>query len=298
MDGFLFLVNSIVFFGENPVILFTTTFGPNRVFGENLKSIVLKNSLKITIIQSDLYWENPEANCAMFSKKIDDIKEETHLIVLPEMFSTGFSMNASKHAEPSEGKTFQWMVSHAQKKNVAMVGSFIVQENNKFFNRLFFVYPDGSFKKYDKKHTFTYAKENEIYTEGSERHLVDYMGWRICPLICYDLRFPVWSRNTDDYDVLVYVANWPKTRTVAWETLLRARAIENMAYCVGVNRVGVDGNDYEYIGHSAVYDVLGGKVSSSGFGEFTETVVLEKEHIQKNRKQYQFLMDRDTFRIL
>ena len=192
----------------------------------------------------------------MFSKKIDDIKEETDLIVLPEMFSTGFSMNAAALAEPPEGKTLQWMVSQAQKKVAAIVGSFIVRENDVFYNRLFFVFPDGNYKTYDKKHTFTYAKENETYSEGSERLIVDYMGWKICPLICYDLRFPIWARNTDGYDLLIFIANWPKTRTVAWETLLRARAIENMAYCMGVNRIGIDVKNYEYIGHSAVYDVL------------------------------------------
>lgn len=258
----------------------------------------MKNTLKTTIIQSALHWENPEANCKMFSKKIDDIKEETDLIVLPEMFSTGFSMNAAALAEPPEGKTLQWMVSQAQKKEAAIVGSFIVRENDAFYNRLFFVFPDGNHKTYDKKHTFTYARENEIYSEGSERLIVDYMGWKICPLICYDLRFPAWARNIDGYDLLIFIANWPKTRTVAWETLLRARAIENMAYCMGVNRIDIDGKNHEYIGHSAVYDVLGKQISSSAFDEFTETVVLEKEHIEKNRKQFRFLEDMDAFRFL
>ena len=213
------------------------------------------------------------------------------------MFSTGFSMDAAKLAEPSDGKTFQWMVSQAERKQAAFTGSFIVRENDTFFNRLFFVFPDGNFKKYDKKHTFTYANEHETYSKGAERIIVEYMGWKICPLICYDLRFPVWSRNTDAYDMLLYIANWPKTRTVAWETLLRARAIENMAYCVGVNRVGVDGENHEYIGHSAIFDVLGKQISSSAFDEFTETVVLEKDHIEKNREQFQFLEDRDAFRL-
>lgn len=258
----------------------------------------MSNTLKITIIQSDLHWENPEANRTMFSHKIQDIKAKTDLIILPEMFSTGFSMNASKLAEPSDGETFKWMVSEAKKKNAAIIGSVIISENNTFYNRLFFVFPDGNFKKYDKRHTFTYAKENETYNEGTERVVIDYKGWKICPLICYDLRFPVWARNTDEYDVLIFVANWPKVRTVAWETLLRARAIENMTYCIGVNRVGVDGKNHEYIGHSVVYDVLGKQVSSSAFDEFTETVLLDKEHITENRNQFGFLKDQDSFQIL
>lgn len=257
----------------------------------------MSDTLKITIIQSELHWENAEANLKMFSDKIQNIEGETDLIILPEMFSTGFSMNAAKLAEPSDGKTFQWMVSKAKEHQVAITGSVIISENNKFYNRMFFVFPDGNFKKYDKKHTFTYAKEDETYTEGTERLVLDYKGWKICPLICYDLRFPVWARNTNDYDVLIYVANWPKKRTLAWETLLRARAIENMTYCVGVNRVGLDGNNHKYIGHSAVYDVLGKQISASVFDEFTETVVLEKEHIVKNRNQFQFLNDRDSFKL-
>jgi predicted amidohydrolase len=254
-------------------------------------------TLKITIIQSELHWENAVANRAMFSDKFQSIEGETDLIVLPEMFSTGFSMNAKNLAEENNGETLQWMISEAKKYKTAITGSVIISEENNFYNRLFFVFPDGSFQKYDKKHTFTLAKENETYSSGNERLIVNYKGWKICPLVCYDLRFPVWARNTEEYDVLIYVANWPKVRTLAWDTLLRARAIENMTYSIGVNRVGFDGNDHEYVGHSAVYDVLGQQISSSSFGEFTETVFLEKEHIQTNRKHLQFLNDRDAFTL-
>lgn len=257
----------------------------------------MRDNLKITIIQSDLHWEEPEKNRQMFSQKIQDIKVETDLVILPEMFSTGFTMNASLLAEPSDGNTFEWMVLEAEKNNCAITGSIIVKENNHYYNRLFFVFPDGKFETYDKKHTFTYAKENEIYSEGTQRLIIDYKGWKICPLICYDLRFPVWARNTVDYDVLIYVANWPKVRTLAWETLLRARAIENMAYCIGVNRVGFDGEDHEYIGRSGVYDSLGNHISSSAFDEFIETVTLEKEELEQNRKRFQFLNDRDSFQF-
>ncbi|MGO3183992.1 MAG: amidohydrolase [Aequorivita sp.] len=257
----------------------------------------MEENLKITIIQSELHWENTEANRKMFSEKIQDIEEKTDLIILPEMFSTGFSMNPEKLAEQNDGKTLQWMISEAKKHNSAITGSVIISEDNHFYNRLFFVFPDGSYDKYDKKHTFTLSKENENYNAGTERLLVDYKGWKICPLICYDLRFPVWARNTEDYDVLIYVANWPKVRTVAWDTLLPARAIENMTYCIGVNRIGFDGNEHEYVGHSAVYDVLGKQISNSTLNEFTETVVLEKKHIETNRRHFQFLNDRDSFTL-
>jgi len=256
----------------------------------------LSKNLKITIIQSELHWENAEANRAMFSEKIQNIEGETDLIILPEMFTTGFSMNAEKLAEPNNGETLRWMIQEAQKNNCAITGSIIISEENNYYNRLFFVFPDGSFQKYDKKHTFTLAKENQTYSAGNERLIVEYKGWKICPLVCYDLRFPVWARNTEDYDVLMYVANWPKVRTLAWDTLLRARAIENMAYCIGVNRIGFDGNEHEYVGHSAIYDVLGKQISTTTYEtEFTETIVLDKEHIESNRKHLQFLNDRDQF---
>jgi len=258
----------------------------------------LGKNLKITIIQCELHWENAEANRMMFSEKIQSIEGKTDLIVLPEMFSTGFSMNAKNLAEPNNGETLQWMISEAEKHNCAITGSVIISEENKYYNRLFFVFPDGNFQKYDKKHTFTLAKENETYSNGNERLIVNYKGWKICPLVCYDLRFPVWARNTEEYDLLIYVANWPKVRALAWDTLLRARAIENMAYCVGVNRVGVDGNDHEYVGHSAVYDVLGQQLSAANFEkEFIGTITLSKEHIESNRKHLQFLNDRDTFTL-
>lgn len=259
----------------------------------------MNKNLKITIIQSELHWENAEANLKMFSEKIENIEGETDLIVLPEMFTTGFSMNAQNLAEKNDGETLKWMLSEAKKYNTAITGSVIIAEGNDFYNRLFFVFPDGHYEKYDKKHTFTLAKENETYATGKERLIVDYKGWKIYPLVCYDLRFPVWARNTEDYDVLIYVANWPKARTLAWDTLLRARAIENMAYCVGVNRVGLDENNHEYSGHSAVYDSLGQQVSTSNYEkEFSETIILKKDKIESNRKKFQFLNDRDQFQIL
>lgn len=252
--------------------------------------------LKITIVQSHLHWENPLTNRNLFSEKMKAISEETHLIILPEMFTTGFTMNAAPLAEDTNGPTLQWMQSIAKEKKCAITGSLIVQENGHYFNRLYFVFPDGAYQQYDKKHTFTLAGEHKTFTAGKERIVVDYEGWKICPLICYDLRFPVWARNTSNYDVLLYAANWPKKRVAAWDALLKARAIENMAYCIGVNRVGLDGNGFEYTGHSAVYDVLGERISSANFEqEFVETVILSREHISSNRKHLQFLEDRDDF---
>jgi predicted amidohydrolase len=212
------------------------------------------------------------------------------------MFTTGFSMNASKLAETMDGDTLQWMISEAKKNNSALTGSVIISENGLYYNRLFFVYPDGSFETYDKRHTFTLAGEDKIYTAGSKRLIVAYKGWKICPLICYDLRFPVWARNTDEYDLLYYVANWPAKRINAWDALLKARAIENMTYCLGVNRVGLDANGHEYVGHSAAYDALGEQISTTDFEkELVVTIVLQKKHLDTHRARLQFLNDRDRF---
>lgn len=255
-------------------------------------------NLNVTIVQSQLYWENVAENLKMFSEKIEKISADTDLIVLPEMFTTGFSMNAKNLAEKENGLSLKWMIGEAAKKECAITGSLIIRENGNFYNRLFFVFPNGDYKTYDKKHTFTLAKEHETYTAGNERLLLNFKGWKICPLVCYDLRFPVWARNTEDYDVLIYVANWPKTRISAWDTLLKARAIENMSYCIGVNRVGLDGNGYDYNGHSAIFDVLGEKISTSEENkECIETITLSKGHIKSNRDHLQFLRDRDNFNL-
>ena len=256
----------------------------------------MEEKLNTALLQADLHWENPSANKALFEREIDQLSSEIDLIVLPEMFSTGFSMNAEHLAEPPEGETFKWMQQIAAAKNAAVTGSLITVENDDYFNRLYFVFPDGSYEKYDKKHTFTLAGEHKIYSPGKEKLIVTYKGWRICPLVCYDLRFPVWSRNTEDYDVLIYVANWPSARVLAWDTLLKARAIENMCYCIGVNRVGEDGNDHPYPGHSAVYDPLGKAISRNCTNEATIIeVTLERPHLRELRKKFRFLQDRDDF---
>ena len=257
------------------------------------------DTLHITLIQSQLHWEDPAANRAMFQQKIDAITEKTHLIVLPEMFTTGFTMNAASLAEPANNSTtLRWMQQIASNKNCALTGSVIIEEDGAFYNRLLFVRPDGTVQQYDKKHTFTLAGEHKTYAAGNEKIIIEYLGWNICPLICYDLRFPVWARNLEDYDLLLFVANWPDKRVAAWDALLKARAIENMSYCVGLNRVGPDGNNHMYSGHSAVYDVLGEPLSDTTIEtEFTNTFSLSKSHIAKNREHLQFLKDRDAFSL-
>lgn len=257
------------------------------------------NNLNVTLIQSHLYWENPLANRVHLAGLLAEVKVSTDLIILPEMFTSGFTMNAEPLAEKMDGQTLKWMIDQAKKYHSAITGSLIISEENQFFNRLFFVYPEGHFETYDKRHTFTLAKEDQTFTAGNKKLIVDYKGWKICPLICYDLRFPVWARNVEDYDLLIYTANWPKRRIAAWDALLKARAIENMAYCVGVNRVGLDGNGHEYTGHSACYDVLGEQLRTSDHEKaFVETVALSKEELIKHRKHLQFLQDRDRFNLV
>lgn len=259
----------------------------------------MQDNLKIALIQSDLVWENPEQNRTNFTKKINNISEEVDVILLPEMFTTGFTMNASALAEAMDGKTVSWMKDLALKTKTAIVGSIIISEKNTFYNRLLFVEPSGNISSYNKRHTFTLVGEDKIYTAGKEKVILNYKGWKICPLVCYDLRFPVWARNTEDYDVLLYVANWPKPRVSAWDALLKARAIENMCYCIGVNRVGVDGVKSQYSGHSAAYDVLGEAITDfKPNEEDTQIVTLEKRHIQAYRNKLKFLDDRDTFNLI
>lgn len=258
----------------------------------------MAQNLKTALLQVDLVWEDIEANRRNFEEKIKQLSADVDLIILPEMFTTGFSMNAEKLAEPANGPSYIWMQKMASEKNAAVTGSIITSEKGLFYNRLYFVFPDGSSEKYDKKHTFTLAKENETYASGREKLIVNYKGWKICPLVCYDLRFPVWARNTEDYDLLIYVANWPAPRVHAWDILLQARAIENMSYCIGVNRVGRDGKDLDYVGHSAIYDSLGKRVSkNSSETSFSEEVILNKDHLNETRSQLRFLQDRDKFTL-
>ncbi len=253
--------------------------------------------LKVALIQSVLHWENPKANRDMFMEKFDRLPEDVDVIVLPEMFTTGFTMKPEQ-IDPSEGeRTLQWMKDCASERSTAICGSLVFSEKGHYFNRLFFVFPNGKYVQYDKKHAFTLAGEDKVYTAGHKKEVLEYKGFSICPLICYDLRFPVWARNLEDYDILIFVANWPKPRINAWDTLLKARAIENMAYCIGVNRIGLDSLGHEYSGHSAVYNVLGDRLAYSE-GEEVIYATLSKEHIEDNRAKLRFLEDRDTFNLI
>lgn len=253
--------------------------------------------MKTVLIQAPLIWENARANRDYFSNKINSISREVDLIVLPEMFSTGFTMHPQIVAEKMSGDTVLWMQAIAIAKKTAVMGSLIIVENGNYYNRLLFVYPSGTIQQYDKRHLFTLAGEDKTYTSGKDKLIVEYMGWRICPLICYDLRFPVFSRNAENYDLLVYVANWPKPRINAWDALLKARAIENMAYVIGVNRIGEDENGNEYTGHSQVIDAFGNCISEPGESESLIVVEINKAHLTQARDKFSFLNDRDHFTV-
>ena len=258
----------------------------------------MQEELKIAIVQSDLVWENPEKNRQNFDKKIKQTKRSVDVIVLPEMFTSGFTMNPEHVFETMDGTTIAWMKEIAKRTNSAICGSLVILENSNYYNRFVFVTPKGDLEYYDKRHTFTLAGEHKVYKAGNKRLIVNYKGWKLLPLICYDLRFPVWARNTDDYDVMIYVANWPKPRVNAWDALLKARAIENMSYCVGVNRVGFDVNNHEYVGHSAIYDGLGECISDIKHNtEQTEIIILNKNHLETIREKLKFLDDRDAFTL-
>ena len=257
----------------------------------------MSESLKVTYIQTKLTWEDPKANKTHFEQKLADCPSDSDLIILPEMFTTGFSMNAQANAE-EVAEVLGWMKTQSKTFNVALTGSAMVKENGKYYNRMFFVEPDGQVSKYDKKHLFTLAKEHETYTPGKERCVVEYKGWKLCLLVCYDLRFPVWARNKDDYEVLIYVANWPEKRVSAWDILLQARAVENMSYCIGLNIIGTDGNNFPYVGHSSVYDALGKRLSNhKPEEEAVQTVTLKKSHLHELRDKLGFLRDKDQFNI-
>ena len=253
--------------------------------------------MKTLLLQSNIIWENPQANRNHFSKQLSAITEKVDLIVLPEMFSTGFTMNPESVAETMQGDTVLWMQKLAQNSNCAIVGSLVIVEDGNFFNRLLFVDPSGTIQTYDKKHLFTLAGEKEVYTAGTEKLVIEYNGWKICALICYDLRFPVFSRNVEDYDLLVYVANWPKVRINAWDTLLKARAIENVSYVIGVNRIGIDGNGHQYIGHSQVIDPLGNEMNPMKEEEAVIVVEMDINKLKDIRQKFAFLNDRDQFTI-
>jgi predicted amidohydrolase len=258
-------------------------------------------NLIITIIQTHLHWENPIKNIAHFDSKINAITESTDIIVLPEMFTTGFTMNPKLHAEEHGGNGLQWMTQKAKEKKCVIVGSISIKENNTFYNRLYWAKPDGTYEFYDKRHLFKMGNEHQHYSAGNKKLIVEYKGWKICPLICYDLRFPVWSRNKKDttYDVLIYVANWPEVRAYPWKQLLIARAIENQTYVIGVNRIGLDGNNIDHSGDSVIINPKGEFINTlQAHQDKTESLSLSYTYLQDFRKAFPVLSDADEFEVL
>jgi omega-amidase len=256
------------------------------------------DNLKITVFQGYLFWENIDKNLQNISLRLTGIREKTDLIILPEMFNTGFSMNVDTLAEPMNGKTMQWMHTVAKKYACVVTGSLIITENGKFYNRLIWMLPDGTFKHYDKRHLFALGKEHHTYTAGTERLIVELNGWKICPVICYDLRFPVWLRNKDAaYDMLLVVANWPEKRALHWRTLIPARAVENQCYVIGVNRVGHDGNEVYHSGDSTCISPNGDVVYYKRDEEDVYTFTINPEEMIRTRRSLPFLKDADDFEI-
>lgn len=255
------------------------------------------NEIKVALLQCPLHWEDPEANRQAFENRLNSM-EEVDIAFLPEMFSTGFSMDPSSLAETMNGPTLEWMKRLSEKLGCVLTGSVIIEEDGHYFNRLLWVEPEGKVKHYDKRHRFSYAGEHKEYTAGVDRPTWEWNGWRIRPQVCYDLRFPVWSRNDDDYDLLFYVANWPERRSYPWKSLLTARAIENMSYVVGLNRVGEDGNGIAHSGDSRVIDSLGESVAEAKpRKEEILYATLTKHHLSSTRERFQFLADRDSFEV-
>lgn len=256
----------------------------------------MQPELKIALVQANLVWQNVDANLANLESLIENLTG-VDLIVLPEMFSTAFSMN-THNAELPNGKSVQWMKKIAAQKCATICGSLMIQESGKFFNRFYWVNEYGEIYTYNKRHLFSLSDEPKYFLSGKQRLVVEYKGWRFCPMICYDLRFPVWSRNNLDYDVLIYVANWPQKRINAWKKLLPARAIENQSYVVAVNRVGADANGVEHNGCSSVYNPLGDEIYIvPNNEEMLVVATLSAQHIKEIRHQFPFLKDKDNFEI-
>ena len=262
------------------------------------------STLTITTVQTNLVWEEKTANLRLLEKKINEIPERTELVVLPEMFSTGFSMNVEQLAEKMDGDTISWMKKVSNDNGIVLTGSVIIEEERKYFNRLVWMLPNGQHGEYDKRHLFAYGEEDRYYHPGNKRLIASVKGWKINLMICYDLRFPVWARqapsppdHTPEFDVLIYVANWPERRSHAWKTLLCARAIENQCYVIGVNRTGTDGNNIYYSGNSLVIDPLGEVLYHMSDAEDVFTITLQKERLEEVRGKFPFWKDADDFRI-
>ena len=260
--------------------------------------------ITITIVQTNLIWEQPQKNLDNFDKKLAGLQGATDIVVLPEMFSTGFTMNVRQYAEDMKGATLIWMQEKASVLNSVITGSFIFKSGNKYYNRLVWMFPDGTYKTYDKRHLFRFGNEHDYFLAGTEKLIVEINGWRICPLICYDLRFPVWAKNRFDngkfqYDALIYVANWPEARKQHWQALLKARAIENLSYVVGVNRVGADGRGTRHSGNSMVINPKGDTLCEIADNvEEIKTITLSMPELFKYREKFNVGLDWDDFQLL
>jgi predicted amidohydrolase len=261
------------------------------------------HSLSVSLIQTYLFWEDKKRNLDMLEGKIMGIAETTNLVILPEMFSTGFSMKPSVLAETMEGETIEWMKRIASSKKIILTGSIIIEENGHYFNRLIWMLPNGNLGVYDKRHLFAFAGEHQHYTSGNKRLITSVNGWKINLQICYDLRFPVWARQqsnnaSPEFDLLIYIANWPERRSYAWKTLLSARAIENQSYVIGVNRVGEDGNQINHSGDSMLIDPLGNILFTKQQEEVIHSFELRKDSLNETRNKFPFWKDADQFNIL
>ncbi|HEX4956791.1 MAG TPA: amidohydrolase [Lacibacter sp.] len=258
--------------------------------------------LSFSLLQTALHWEDKTANLQMLEQKINAIQHSTQIVVLPEMFSTGFSMNPAQLAEEMNGPTVDWMKRIAAQHRIIVTGSIIIKEDDHYYNRLIWMLPNGQLAWYDKRHLFAFAGEDKHYNSGSKRLIASVNGWKINVQVCYDLRFPVWARQASsenpEYDVLIYVANWPERRQHAWRSLLIARAIENQCYVIGVNRVGKDGNDIDHSGNSMVVDAMGEVLYEKQHEEDVHTITLSKEKLEEVRSRLPFLKDADAFQIL
>lgn len=266
------------------------------------------SSLRVSLVQADLVWENKQANLEKLELMINSLRGKTELVLLPEMFSTGFSMRPELLAETMEGEAVAWMKRIAKENRIILAGSLIIREPSDedkaiYYNRLIWMLPNGHWGSYDKRHLFSYGGENLYYTPGSRRFIASVNGWKINLQICYDLRFPVWARQGSgenlqpEYDLLVYVANWPEKRSYAWQSLLKARAIENQSYVIGVNRVGTDGNGIYHSGDSMIIDPLGEVLASCNGKEEIINFTLHKGPLEEVRLKYPFLNDREFFHI-
>jgi len=258
----------------------------------------VKDQLKIALVQFDIVWESVAENCWKIEQLVCDYKSEMDILVLPEAFNTGFSMKPEKVSETIDGDTIEWMKHLASRKNLVVCGTLFIYDQGKYYNRMYWIEPDGKIVTYNKRHLFSMGGENKFFTPGNSQTIIEYKGWKIFPQICYDLRFPVWSRNTQSYDLLINMANWPSLRSDAWKTLVKARAIENQCYVVAVNRIGIDGMGLEYSGDSTVIDPKGIKIFKADNREIIETVTIEYSHLLTFRRKFNTLKDGDKFTII